>query len=207
MRTSLTMITIAALTCAAGCKPATAEPDAGIAIPDAGEQGDDAGSGCAPSGPYGTSEGSTFSPLTLPACDGTPFDVYGEEEGFCEARFTVVTAAAGWCVPCQMEAAQTEELLNEAYGPQGVRVIVAYIQDEGRNAPTGEDCQGWKDTYGLSNPVLYDPAQMTNIYFPASALPSNLIFDSNGVIVHREYGVSAGLETMRAKLDQLLAGE
>lgn len=205
MRTSRILITIAALACAAGCKAPEGDADSGITLPDAGQQGDDAGSACGPpTGGFGTSLGSNFLPLTLPRCDGTPFDFYGEAEGFCEARFTLVTAAAGWCVPCQMEAAQTEARLNEVYGDRGVRVVVAYIQDEGHGTPDGDDCQGWVDTYGLSNPVLYDPLQETNVYFPAGALPSNLIFDSNGVIVHRESGVTPNLETIRAKLDQLL---
>jgi thiol-disulfide isomerase/thioredoxin len=205
MRTSHILITIAVLAC--GCEPRTEDQDAGIQLPDAGSQ-EDAGPTCGdPGDGYGTSLGTNFLPFTLDRCDGTPFEFYGEEEGFCDTRFTLVTAAAGWCVPCQMEAALTEELINEAYGPLGVRVVVVYIQDASYATPDGEDCQGWQDTYGLSNPVVYDPAQETNLYFPAGSIPANLIVDSHGVIVHREYGVSPQLETIRAKLDQLLAGE
>lgn len=206
MRTTI-LITIAALTCAAGCKPSPSDPDSGITLPDASQQ-DDAGPTCGDPGTgYGTSIGTNFVPFTLDSCDGTPFEFYGEEEGFCDARFTLVTAAAGWCVPCQMEAALTEELINEAYGPLGVRVVVVYIQDASYDTPDQADCQGWKDTYGLSNAVVYDPAQETNLYFPSGSIPANLIVDSRGVIVHREYGVSPQLQTIRAKLDQLLAGE
>lgn len=207
MRTSLILSTLLALTLV-GCDDSpAADPDAGNTEADAGQQAD-AGPVCGDPGTgYGTSLGRNFRPFTLPACDDTPFDFYGEEEGFCDARFTLVTAAAGWCVPCQIEAAETEEYINAVYGPQGVRVVVVYIQDEGYNTPDASDCANWKSTYGLSNPVLYDAAQVTNAYFPAGALPSNLIVDSKGVIVHREYGVSQTLETIRAKLDQLLAAD
>ena len=54
-------------------------------------------------------------------------------------------------------------------------------------------------------PVLIDPIQETQVYFPAGSLPATLIVDSEGTIVHREYGVSESLSTIRAALDDLLA--
>ncbi len=176
------------------------QPDSGITLPDSGSSptcGD-------PGAPYGTSEGSNFKPFTLPRCDGTQWSFYGEAEGFCEARFTVVSIAAGWCVPCQMEAQRMEEQLVQAYADQGVRVAVALIQDPYGNAPDATFCQGWVDQYGLTNPVMMDADQVTNIYFPGNMLPATLIVDSHGVIRHREYGLSTGLETTRAALDALL---
>ncbi len=206
MRTTI-LITIAALTCAAGCKPSPSDPDSGITLPDASQQ-DDAGPTCGDPGTgYGTSVGRNFFPFTLPRCDDTPFEFYGEEEGFCDSTFTVVTMAAGWCQPCRLEAQQTQAQLVEAYADQGVRVVVAVIQDNNYAAPDADFCQSWVDQYGLTNPVVYDVTQETGIYFPAGSLPANLIVDSRGVIVHREYGVSESLQTIRAKLDQLLAGE
>jgi thiol-disulfide isomerase/thioredoxin len=192
----------AILLLAAGCNPPEVQDDdAGIVLPDSGP------SSCAgdPGAPYGTSEGSNFLPFTLPKCDGTQWSFYGDDEGFCEARFTVVSMAAGWCHPCQQEAALMEENLVQAYGDQGVRVAVALIQDPEYNAPDSTFCQQWVDTYGLTNPVMMDADQVTNIYFPMGALPATVIVDSNGIIRHREYGVTTGLETVRAALDELLA--
>lgn len=203
MRTSSILATILLL---AGCQnPPATSPDSGIQLPDAGSQAD-AGPGCGdPGAPYGTSLGSNFRPFTLERCDGTPFAFYGEAEGFCDARFTVVAMAAGWCGPCRVEAQQMQALLVEAYEPEGVRVIVAITQDNDYRAPDADFCDGWVDQYGLTNPVVLDPAQETQIYFPAGALPAAVIVDSEGVIRHREYGVSTGLNTMRAALDRLLA--
>src|SRR5690606_9634673 len=117
----------------AGCTPGDAAPeqDAGdIELPDAGAPA------CqAPSEPYGTSLNSNFRPLNLPRCDGTPFQFYGEDEGFCDARFTVLTMAAGWCQPCRLEAQQMQETLVEIYEPEGVRFVVAVIQDNDRGRP------------------------------------------------------------------------
>ncbi|MCC6874456.1 MAG: TlpA family protein disulfide reductase [Sandaracinaceae bacterium] len=180
-------------------------PDAGmITLSDAG--GADGGGACAaPTSGFGTEEGSNLFPLTLDRCDGTPFDIYSEADGFCDARFTILAMAAGWCQPCRIEAAQMEALLVQAYADQHVRVVVALIQDNGSGAPDGAFCNEWVSQYGLTNPVLIDPVQDTQIYFPAGSLPATLIIDSRGVIRHREYGVSTGLETTRAALDQLLA--
>lgn len=158
-----------------------------------------------PGEPYGTSEGSNFLPFTFDDCDGNPYAFYGEAEGYCETSFTVVSIAGGWCGPCRIEAELMQEQLVEAYADQNVRVIVAIIQDNDFGVPDSGFCEGWASQYGLTNPVLLDPFQETSVYFPGGALPATLIVDSNGVIVHREYGVSDELATVRAKLDQLLS--
>lgn len=182
-----------------GCDEAEGDVDAGITLPDSGAAacGD-------PGAPYGTSLDSNFSPFTLNTCDGTPYEFYGEDEGFCDATFTIVTMAAGWCGPCRLEAEQMKERLVDAFADQGVRVIVAVIQNNDYEVPDAAFCQSWATQYDLTNPVLLDPDQETQIYFPAGALPATLIVDSRGVIVHREYGVSTGLETTRAALQRLL---
>lgn len=203
MRASSILTTLLLAATAAGCNPpAPAEPDAGdIQLPDTGTMptcGD-------PGAPYGTSVGSNFLPFTLPTCDDEPYEFYGEQEGFCDSTFTVVSIAAGWCGPCRMEATLMQSFLVDAYADQGVRVVVAVIQDNDYREPDADFCQGWVTQYGLTNPVLYDRAQETQIYFPAGALPATLIVDSEGVIRHREYGVSNNLETVRAALDRLLA--
>lgn len=175
-------------------------------MPDAGEAPIDAGPTCGdPGEPYGTSEGSRFYPFTLDDCDGNPYSFYGEAEGYCEASFTVVTMAAGWCGPCRVEAELLQEQVVDAYADRGVRVIVAIIQDNSYQVPDADFCNGWKTQYELTNPVLLDPLQETQIYFPGGALPASLIVNSEGVIEHREYGVSAELATLRARLDELLA--
>lgn len=202
LKTSFASLAIAGLLVACGSTPA-GSPDAGmITLDDAGPPA------CAPPAePYGTSEGRNFRPFTLNRCDGTPFEFYGETEGYCDASFTVLTMAAGWCNPCRYETTQLQAQLVEAYAPRGVRVVQALIQDNDYAAPDGAFCQGWVDQYGLTNPVVLDPTQITQIYFPAGSLPATLIVDSHGVIRHREYGTSTGLATIRAALDELLAAE
>jgi len=204
MKLQKMFIAVALAGALAGCDDGTPEPggtDAGPAIEfDAGE-----GVTCGePGDGYGTSEGSKFLPLELETCDGTPYAFYGESEGYCDASFTIVSIAAGWCGPCRTEARLMEEFLVQRYAEHGVRVVVAIIQDNDGAAPDATFCDGWVDQYGLTNPVLLDPVQDTQVYFPGDALPANLIVDSEGTIIHREYGASDDLETIRAVLDDRL---
>lgn len=195
-----TTLALAAALSSCGGDDTSATPDAGIVLGDSGAPA------CAPpSEPYGTSQGRKLRPFTLNRCDGTPFEFYGEEEGFCDATFTVLTIAAGWCAPCHAEAALIEANIAQAYADRGVRVVQVMIQDPGPAPPTAAYCQEWVERYGLTFPELIDPMQITQVYFPDGALPATMIIDSNGVIVHHEVGVSNELETITATLDRLLA--
>ncbi len=205
-------MTIVATACG-GNAPATGS-DAGIVLTDAGRSVDGGGAVACTTGAsvprteFGTSEGSNFSEFPMDAltdCRGTPFSFYSSAGGYCEASFTVISLAAGWCGPCRMEAPLLREFVND-YAADGVRVIQVVIQNNSYRAADTAFCQGWVDQYGFENTVLIDPLQETQIYFPMGALPANLIVDNQGVIRHREYGVAPGLGTLRAALDRLLAG-
>ena len=196
----LTALSFGLLGCDGGDPPA--DDDAGIVLQDSGAEQPAC---AAPTSGFGSSEGSKFSPFTLDRCDGSAYEFYGEAEGYCDASFTVVSIAAGWCGPCIREAQVMEAQLTQAYADQNVRVVVAVIQDEDYAAPDAAFCQDWVDTYGLTNPVVMDPTQETGIYFPAGSLPAALIVDSEGTIRYREYGYTEALAGLTNTLDMLLA--
>ena len=198
MRATRILLSLALVSSLASC----GYDDGGGSV--AGISGDGATACAPPAAPYGTSQGRKLRPFTLNRCDGTPYEFYGEAEGFCDASFTVLTIAAGWCQPCHQEAALIEANIAQAYADRGVRVVQVMIQDPGPAPPTAAYCQQWVDMYGLTFPELVDPTQITNVYFPDNALPATLIVDSTGTIVHHEVGVSNELETITAALDRLL---
>lgn len=196
--------------CPVGCPTdpdCSAGTDAGTNV-DGGGDVDGGGSACAtatiPTPPYGVELGRKFEPITLEACDGTPYEFYGPE--YCDAQFTVVSIAAGWCGPCIIESGLLTDRVTNVYGPRGVRVIQVIYQTDDYGPPDGAYCDAWVSRFDLTNIELIDPTQLMSQYFPAGALPATLIVDSTGTIVFREYGVSSELMSLTAKLDELLAG-
>jgi hypothetical protein len=159
--------------------------------------------------PYGTSAGRSFRPFTLENCDGSgPYSFYGDNQ-WCEPthRLTLISIAAVWCVPCQMESALLTDAITEPYRDRGVRVIQILV--DGRTRGGGAvmaDCTGWVSTYGLTNVELLDSGGAeTGRYFPSGSLPSTIIVDDEGIIRFYEDGVRVGLTTLTATLDALLA--
>ena len=155
-----------------------------------------------PPGPYGSSVCRRFQPFTLNQCDGTPWSFASDE--FFTATATVVIIGAVWCVPCQMEARQIEAELS-SYRERGVRVVAVLVQNADRTAITANSCTAWVNRYGLTSPMLMDPQQRLQPYYPGLAFPGNLIVDGRGVIRYRGYGTETGLTAIKAALDDVLA--
>lgn len=149
-----------------------------------------------------TMEGCQFASLSLPYCDGSgDFKFY--ETNYCSNQLTLVVISAGWCVPCQQEAAQMQDEIISRY--QGrVRVLTVYGQNTSRVAPTAAECMNWKNRYSLESDMVYDPMGLTQRYFPNMAFPANMIVDRDGVIRYRVYGTSQGLQSLKDQIDGLL---
>lgn len=182
-----------------------------MAMPDAGATppptADDAGGmmpACSlPAAPFGTDIGRKLEPFTLETCDGTPYEFYNDE--YCSTTFTVISIAAGWCVPCQEESMVLSDTITEPYRERGVRVLQILVQDEDYLEPDAQFCNRWVSTYNLTNVELLDPMQITSIYFPTNSLPETIVVDGRGVIRFRESGSTQGLGRLRTALDGLLA--
>lgn len=226
MKKSISAVLAILMTCGlmacgddAGATPDTgvaadsATPDADVPDADPADTGatPDAGSCTPPAPPYGTMVNRTFAPLDLDSsgnplvtyCDGSPFTFYNE--AFCEARFTVVSIAAGWCAPCRLESRQLTEQITERYRDQGVQVVQVIVADDDYGEPDEAFCDAWVSTYGLTNVEVLDRFGVTQIYFPDNSLPSTLIVDREGTIRFRENGASEGLVSLRGAIESLLA--
>lgn len=186
--------------------------DAGtIELPDsASGGGTDAGSTplCTnvPSTGFGTSEGRKLRDFTLPQCNNEDYSFYNAD--FCDPAhtLTVVSIAAEWCGPCQMESSMITQYVSQPYADRGVRVIQIVIQNRDYGPPDLDLCNRWVTRFNLTDNIeLIDPNGMTADRFPSGSLPSTLIVDETGTIIYREDGVSDGLVTLRAELDRALA--
>jgi thiol-disulfide isomerase/thioredoxin len=209
-----TTILLSALMMLAACgDDATGTPDAGPGGSDAGGMADsgpgtDAGGGglsCAdrvPERPFGTAAGYRMEPFMLQDCNGDEYEFYNED--YCESSITVVSIAAGWCMPCIMESMQLEAEINDRYAAQNVRVVQIIVQKEDGSQPDLAYCTNWVNRFGLSNVELIDPLQVTNIYFPDGVLPSTIIVDDTGTIRFRENGATDGLTSLRARIEEVL---
>jgi hypothetical protein len=207
LRSTIAVVALSAMV-GVGCAPATPNTpsgDSGAPADAAQPPSSDSGEACSRPALNNTCsmEGCDFASLQLPYCqpDGGNFDFYGPT--FCSNQVTLVVIAAGWCVPCQQEAAQLQAEIIEPYAGR-VRVVTVYGQNTSRVAPTAAECMVWKNRYRLESHMVYDPTGLTQRYFPNMAFPANMIIDRNGQIRFREYGTSRGLQALKDQIDGLL---
>jgi hypothetical protein len=158
--------------------------------------------------------GCSFRGANLPRCDGAAdYDFYGPE--FCDASATLLVFAAGWSVPCMMDAPFIESEITQAYASRGVRVLTVYMQNPDGGPPSADHCMGWQTgaerpssmPHGsLSNTMLMDPGGVTQVYTPGNAFPWYLVIDQRGHIVDVRSSENA-LANLIADLNALLALE
>lgn len=123
-------------------------------------------------------------------------------------KILMLNAAAGWCEPCQREAAALPAF-RAAYEPRGVAIVSAVFQDQNGDPADEGFVQVWADTFQLPIPVLIDGAFQTDAYFDAQVMPANLFVDAEtGEILLVATGAEQGddpLRSYRELLDAELA--
>jgi len=128
----------------------------------------------------GVTVGKAMENLSLISADGTAFqmsDIYQDSEG--RRRLLLISTAAGWCTGCKEEQPALEALYNE-HRSNGLDVLVAYFEDESFNPATSEHAQAWTEEFNLSFPVVADPENKFEAYYPgsdATAAPLNMMVD------------------------------
>lgn len=181
-------------------------PDAGSTEVDAGAAPTDTGP-TYPVGTYGSSVGALLRPFELEACNRAGEEAMWrfDRNGFFDANLTVISIAAGWCVPCQNETMQMQQQIVERYADRGVRVVQLLVQNPDRSAITRNFCNTWVNRYNLTIPELMDPTFITQPFVPNTAFPGNVIVDRCGRIRWREYGSTQGLASLREAIEDVLA--
>jgi len=108
---------------------------------------------------------------------------------------------ATWCKPC-LAAIPELNALYEDLGPEGLQVI-GINEDGQRNAAK---VKPFVRAQGIRFPVLLDLNRAAQSRLNATALPTTLLLDREGNVVHTSFGYRPGeVAQLRAKIVTLLA--
>ena len=102
---------------------------------------------------------------------------------------------ATWCVPCQAEMPELEQLY-QAYRSSGVRIVAVNIGEE--RSPIAE----WVTTLDLSFDIAFDREMIISQMYQLRGQPITFIIDQQGLIRHIFFGAThyAALEASIAPL-------
>ena len=136
-----------------------------------------------PEGPYGTGLFEVIENLAFwdPWTDSTiTLADYHNDPG---AKLLILTSAAAWCGPCQVEAQELGGYYDEYYD-QGLRILYTMSEDyEGQSLFGNENStdahmqlmNNWKESYGVEYPFVPDPDFIMEPYFTENAVPLTVI--------------------------------
>lgn len=107
---------------------------------------------------------------------------------------------ATWCKPC-LAALPDLGVLYADLHPRGLE-IVGLNEDGARNAA---QVKPFVRTKGVKFPVLMDTDRTAQTRLNVQVLPTTLLLDSTGRVVHTSFGYRPGeMEQMRARIEALL---
>jgi hypothetical protein len=133
--------------------------------------------GAHPGGPHGHQQGQVlgaFDPA-LKDCELKPVRL---REISCNSRLLLLYFGAGWCQPCIEQMQTIEKELHRKFCGRGLGVVTVIYQDAQRKIPTSTYCGQWKQTFGLTFPVLLDQLGQTGkLLGSGDALPLKLLID------------------------------
>lgn len=118
-------------------------------------------------------------------------------------RIIMLSAATGWCAPCQAEAAAMSSFAAD-YEPRGVAILTAVFQNADSEPADVEFTRLWAETFSLTIPVVVDAAFATGTYFDQSAMPSTMLVDADTLeILAIKTGAEVGPDPLAAHRDLL----
>ena len=174
-----------------GCssdEPGAATPDAGgPGTPDAGPQ-----QRTYPQGPYGLNMGDVMQDRkwmgyadTAADTDIDPFNEPPHEISLADyytpnnpkSRVVVLIQSAGWCGPCQEEAAQLPGV-SATWQPKGVTFITLMWQNPDQTPGTTDYSKEWGTMFHQDTPVVADPNDFAGVPFGNQGIPFLVMIDA-----------------------------
>lgn len=139
-----------------------------------------------------TSLHDVLTSLALPDLDGNQVEL-GD---FLGSGPVILDFWATWCKPC-LVAMPELQALYEDLAPRGLRVV-AINEDGPRNTAK---VRPFLQSRGFTFPVLLDLNREAQRRLQAIALPTTLVLDANGVLLHSSFGYRPGeIDKLRALL-------
>ena len=85
------------------------------------------------------------------------YDFYGDT--------IILDFSAMWCGPCNVAATEVQEVADSY---EDLAYLTVLIETAQGTAPTVDDCKGWADSYGITEPVLAGDRSMVDGSTPSS---------------------------------------
>ena len=130
-------------------------------------------------GPYGRNVGDIMANFELLDCDGNPVNL---KQYFGQVKAVFINQSAGWCTVCQSEADRMEQIYND-FKDDGLIILQAMFEDNAGKPADSAFCQSWRNTFGLTFPVLVDNLNYFAPFHPnypsSIATPLNMLIDRN----------------------------
>lgn len=151
---------------------------------------------------YGTKVGDTLGSVTLKTCEGEDFSL----DALCGADATWIFVAHGWCPRCRA-ATKLAEALHDEFQANGsnIATVNILIEDTQQRPPDGDDCAGWRGTYGHEDVItLYDPKGTMMRFWEEQYTALSLFVSGDRVITGKAHtdqdaGLRSGIETALAQ--------
>jgi len=123
--------------------------------------------------------------FTLKDLDGHSFHLKGQR-----GKAVLIQFWASWCGPCRIEMPSVEEL-HRRFQHKGLTVV-------GVNDEDPEVAQEFLQEQDFTFPMLVDAGGEVGNAYEVDAIPTLVLIDQEGKIVHRDVGLGNGRELRRA---------
>jgi hypothetical protein len=147
-----------------------------------------------PPGPYGNDFGDTVANFVLQRClcpGGPASGVDFKLEEYLGAKAILISAHAGDCSVCKVQAAAMENDFYQLYKDRGFKIVLAIISDSsGSDARQDvlDYCCRYKSTNMLTCMVAADPEMGVMRNYIRSGTPLNMLLDDRMVIRYKVEG-------------------
>ncbi|NIP80094.1 MAG: redoxin domain-containing protein [Gemmatimonadetes bacterium] len=112
-------------------------------------------------------------------------------------QVVLVNFWATWCAPCRLEMPGFQDVWED-YGDRGVTILGLSV-DRG----VRDTVERWVRDRGITYPIAFAPGRVVREYGGASVLPTSILINRQGRIVHRVEGFYAE-PALRAAIKRLL---